>query len=50
MIDDAITTCGGSNVFADLPQAAPTVTREAVLARNPDVIVAGVPATTGVHS
>lgn len=41
MIDDAISTCGGSNVFADLAQAAPTVTREAVLARNPDVIVAG---------
>jgi iron complex transport system substrate-binding protein len=41
IIDDAISLCGGSNVFADLAQAAPTVTREAVLARDPDVIVAG---------
>lgn len=41
IIDDAITLCGGDNVFADLTQAAPTVTREAVLARNPDVIMGG---------
>lgn len=41
IIDDAITLCGGANVFADLTQAAPTVTREAVLARNPDVILSG---------
>lgn len=41
IIDDAISLCGGSNVFADLSQAAPTVTREAVLTRDPDVIVAG---------
>ena len=45
IIDDAITLCGGSNVFADLSQAAPTVTREAVLARNPDVILGGGDAT-----
>jgi iron complex transport system substrate-binding protein len=41
IIDDAITLCGGDNVFADLSRAAPTVTREAVLARNPDVILGG---------
>jgi iron complex transport system substrate-binding protein len=41
IIDDALDLCGGDNVFADLSQAAPTVTREAVLARNPDVIVSG---------
>jgi len=41
IIDDAITLCGGVNVFADLTQAAPTVTREAVLARDPDVILGG---------
>lgn len=41
MISDAIALCGGRNVFADLAQAAPTVTREAVLARNPDVITGG---------
>lgn len=39
IIDDALDLCGGDNVFADLNQAAPTVTREAVLARAPDVIV-----------
>jgi len=41
IIDDAITLCGGTNVFADLTQAAPTVSREAVLARDPDVILSG---------
>jgi iron complex transport system substrate-binding protein len=41
IIDDALSLCGGDNVFSDLSQAAPTVSREAVLARNPDVIVSG---------
>jgi iron complex transport system substrate-binding protein len=41
IVDDAIGLCGGRNVFADLTQAAPTVSREAVLARDPDVILAG---------
>ncbi|MDR6937679.1 cobalamin-binding protein [Luteibacter sp. 3190] len=41
IIDDALTLCGGDNVFADLTVAAPTVSREAVLARDPDVIVSG---------
>ena len=41
IIDDALDLCGGDNIFADLSQAAPTVTREAVLARNPDIIVSG---------
>ncbi|NID16383.1 cobalamin-binding protein [Luteibacter yeojuensis] len=39
IIDDALDLCGGDNVFADLQQAAPAVSREAVLARNPDVIL-----------
>jgi len=41
IVDDAISLCGGRNIFADLDQAAPTVTREAVLARDPDVILGG---------
>jgi iron complex transport system substrate-binding protein len=41
IIDDALTLCGGDNIFADLDQAAPTVGREAVLARNPDAILSG---------
>ncbi|MCL6264190.1 cobalamin-binding protein [Craterilacuibacter sp. RT1T] len=38
---DAIRLCGGINVFGQLPLTAPTVNVEAVLAANPDVIVAG---------
>lgn len=40
IISDAIALCGGENVFADLPVLAPTVSVEAVLAANPEVIVA----------
>lgn len=38
-ISDALTLCGARNVFADLHALAPTVSREAVLARAPDLIV-----------
>ncbi len=41
IISDVIRLCGGRNVFADLPALAPQIDREAVLAANPDVIVAG---------
>lgn len=40
IISDAIRLCGGRNVFGRLPVLAPTVTVEAVLAENPEVIVA----------
>jgi iron complex transport system substrate-binding protein len=40
-ISEAITLCGGDNVFADLPQLAGALGREAVLARDPDVVVWG---------
>jgi iron complex transport system substrate-binding protein len=40
IISDAIRLCGGRNVFAALPILAPTVTAEAVIAANPEVIVA----------
>jgi len=40
IISDAIRLCGGENVFADLPVLAPKVSVEAVLAANPEVIVA----------
>lgn len=40
IISDAIRLCGGRNVFAQLPILAPTVTEEAVIAVNPEVIVA----------
>lgn len=41
IISDVIRLCGGVNVFANLPALAPTVSTEAVLTENPDVIIAG---------
>ena len=38
-ISQAINVCGGVNVFGELPQIAAPVSREAVMAENPDVIV-----------
>lgn len=40
-ISALIRLCGGRNVFAELEQVAPAVSREAVLARNPEAVVAG---------
>lgn len=40
IISDVIGLCGGRNVFGSLPILAPTVTVEAVLTANPEVIVA----------
>ena len=40
IISDAIRLCGGRNVFAQLPVLAPTVTVEAVIASNPEAIIA----------
>lgn len=40
IISDAIRLCGGENVFGGLAALAPTVTVEAVLAANPEAIVA----------
>lgn len=36
----ALRLCGGRNIFAGLPQLAPTVSTEAVVQANPDVIIA----------
>ncbi len=40
LISDVIRLCGGRNIFGDAPTLAPRVSLEAVLTRNPDVIVA----------
>lgn len=40
IISDVIRLCGGENVFANLDTMAPTVSVEAVLAANPEAIVA----------
>jgi iron complex transport system substrate-binding protein len=41
VVSEMISLCGGDNIFADLTPLAPIVDREAVLARNPDVILIG---------
>jgi iron complex transport system substrate-binding protein len=41
LVSAALHLCGGRNVFGRLPQLAPTVSREAVLAENPEAIVVG---------
>jgi len=40
IISDVVRLCGGENVFAQLETMAPTVTVEAVIAANPEAIVA----------
>ncbi|PAU63139.1 cobalamin-binding protein [Pseudomonas sp. PICF141] len=40
IISDALQVCGARNVFADLTQPAPQISVEAVLQRNPEVILA----------
>lgn len=40
-ISEVITLCGGVNVFAGLSQLAAPVTKESVLAANPDVVIYG---------
>lgn len=42
-ISDALTLCGGRNLFADAPLIAPVVSPEQVLAVDPDVIIAAQP-------
>ncbi|WP_345813179.1 cobalamin-binding protein [Paraburkholderia sp. PREW-6R] len=46
MISDVIALCGGRNVFAGLKPLVPTVSTEAVLAANPEVIVTAAPGAT----
>ncbi|MBF8676043.1 cobalamin-binding protein [Pseudomonas fulva] len=40
VISDALAVCGARNVFADLNPAAPQVSVESVIARDPDIILA----------
>jgi iron complex transport system substrate-binding protein len=47
LMSDALTVCGARNVFADLPEAGPVVDTEAVIARNPDIILAAAPPGEG---
>jgi iron complex transport system substrate-binding protein len=43
LINDALKLCGAINVFADLTTAAPAVTREAAVLRDPQLILASAP-------
>jgi iron complex transport system substrate-binding protein len=43
LMTDALELCGVRNVFADLPEAGPVVDIEAVIARDPDIIIAAGP-------
>jgi iron complex transport system substrate-binding protein len=43
VISDALRLCGATNIFADLGTAAPAVTREAAVLRNPELILVSAP-------
>jgi iron complex transport system substrate-binding protein len=47
LMSDALEICGAHNVFADLPEAGPVVDIEAVIARDPDFIIAAAPPGEG---
>jgi len=40
-ISQALNICGGENIFAELSQLVPVISRETVLAHNPEVIMGG---------
>jgi iron complex transport system substrate-binding protein len=47
LMSDALKLCGARNVFGDLRDLGPAVDVEAVVARNPDIIVAAAPPGSG---
>ena len=47
VITDALKLCGAVNIFDDLGTAAPAVTREAVVLRDPELILASAPPAAG---
>jgi ABC-type Fe3+-hydroxamate transport system substrate-binding protein len=47
LMSDALTLCGVRNVFGDLKELGPVINTEAVIARNPDIIVAAAPPNEG---
>jgi len=40
LVSSALRLCGGENIFAGMPQLAPTVSLEAVLKSDPEAIIA----------
>ena len=49
LVSEVLSLCGGDNVFADLTTLAPAIDREAVLTRNPDVILIATGGAEGVR-
>lgn len=47
LMSDALRVCGARNAFADLTEAAPAVSVEAVIGRDPDMIIAAAPPGQG---
>jgi iron complex transport system substrate-binding protein len=47
LMSDALQICGARNVFGDLRELGPAIDVEAVVARNPDIIVAAAPPGAG---
>lgn len=47
LMSDALNLCGARNVFGDLKELGPIINTEAVIARDPDIIVAVAPPTEG---
>jgi iron complex transport system substrate-binding protein len=49
LVSEVLSLCGGDNIFADLTTLAPAIDREAVLTRNPDVILIAAGGAEGVR-
>jgi iron complex transport system substrate-binding protein len=49
VVSEVLSLCGGDNIFADLSTLAPAVDKEAVLSRDPDVILIGAAAEDGAR-
>ena len=47
LMSDALSVCGAVNVFGDVPQRSPAVQVEAVIARDPDLIIVAAPPGDG---
>jgi iron complex transport system substrate-binding protein len=49
VVSEVMSLCGGDNIFAEMSSLAPAVDREAVIARNPDVILIGAAGLEGAR-
>ena len=49
LMSDALSVCGAVNVFGDLPQLSPAVQVEAVITRDPDLIIVAAPPGEGAQ-